>query len=131
MGGFVGGGKGFLELGRVSGSHLSKVEMFQEALAVVLTPCRGLLCPELWEIKVQKAGPVVSLEEPCPGSLGLDAASGTVLGIPPRGLSLGREGKRIPRLAPSETALGAASKGGGAQKQGGAETEKKLGMLGY
>lgn len=44
----------------------------------------------------------MSLEEHCPGSLRLDAASGTVVGIPLRGLRLGGEGKGFPRLAPSE-----------------------------
>ena len=52
------------------------------------------------------------MEKPCPGSLGLNAASGTLLGIPLGDPRLGREGKGFPRLASLERAQGAAGGGG-------------------
>ncbi|XP_047722022.1 PDZ and LIM domain protein 7 isoform X4 [Prionailurus viverrinus] len=52
------------------------VEMFQEALAMVLTPTQGTsVLRALGNKGARGTGPGVSLEGPCPGSLGLDAAS--------------------------------------------------------
>ena len=69
------------------------------------------------------------MEKPCPGSLGLDAASGTLLGIPLGDLRLGRESKGFPRLASLKRAQGAAGGGGVLSIQWGGD-ELEVGNVG-